>query len=66
MVGAWNSVDHTHKPLLVAAKLRQHRVDSVLLHVHVEQQWRPRHLVLVVSEAQSREPLWCAGRDSLL
>jgi hypothetical protein len=41
-------------------------VDDVLLHVHVEQQRRPRHLVLLVVEAQSREALWCAGRDIIL
>jgi hypothetical protein len=41
-------------------------VDGVLLHVHVEQQRRPRHPVLLVSEAQEREALRCAGRDSLL
>jgi hypothetical protein len=31
-------------------------VDGVLLHVHVEHQRHPRHLVVLVSEAQSREP----------
>jgi hypothetical protein len=41
-------------------------VDGELLHVHIKQQRRPHHLVLLVSEAQSREALWCAGRDSLL
>jgi hypothetical protein len=55
------STDH-----LVAAKLSQYPVDGVLLHVHVEQQQRPCHPVLLVAEAQSREALWCAGRDSLL
>jgi hypothetical protein len=39
-------------------------VDGVLLHVHVEQQRRPRHPVLLVVEAQSREALWCAGRTT--
>jgi hypothetical protein len=53
-------------PLLVAAQLPQHPVDGVLLHVHVEQQRRPRHPVVLASEAQRREPLWCASRDSLL
>jgi hypothetical protein len=41
-------------------------VNGVLLHVHVEQQRRPRHPVLLVAKVQSREDLWCAGRDSLL
>jgi hypothetical protein len=41
-------------------------VDDVLLHVHVKQQRRPRHPVLLVTEAQSREALWCTGRDSIL
>jgi hypothetical protein len=41
-------------------------VDGVLLHVHVEQQQRPCHPVLLVTEAQSREALWCVGHDSLL
>jgi hypothetical protein len=66
MVGARNSVHHRHGLLLVAAELPQHIVDGILLHVHVEQQRRPRHPVLLVPEAQSREALWCAGRDSLL
>jgi hypothetical protein len=52
MVGAWNSVHHRHMPLLVAAELPQHPVDGVLLHIHVEQQRRPRHPVLLVAEAQ--------------
>jgi hypothetical protein len=66
MVCARNSVHHRHMPLLVAAELPQYPVDDVLLHVHVEQQRWPRHPVLLVAEAQSREALWCAGRDSLL
>jgi hypothetical protein len=66
MVCARNSVHHRHRPLLLAVELPQYPVDGVLLHVHVEQQRRPRHLVLLVAEAQSREALWCAGRDSLL
>jgi hypothetical protein len=41
-------------------------VDGILLHVHIEQQRRPHHLVVPVSEAQTREPLWCAGRHNLL
>jgi hypothetical protein len=51
---------------VVAAKLPQHPVSSVLHHVHVEQQRRPRHPVLLVAEAQSREAQCCAGCDSLL
>jgi hypothetical protein len=46
--------------------LPQHPVDGVLLHVHVEQQRLPRHPVVLVSEAQRRESLWCAARDSPL
>jgi hypothetical protein len=42
------------------AELPQHPVDGVLLHVHVEQQRRPRHPVLLVAKAQSREP--CGAR----
>jgi hypothetical protein len=42
MVCARNSVHHRHRPLLVAADLPQYPVDGVLLHVHVEQQRRPR------------------------
>jgi hypothetical protein len=53
-------------PLLVAAELPQHHMDSVLLHVHVEQQRHPRHPVVLVSEAQRREALWCASHDNLL
>jgi hypothetical protein len=41
-------------------------MDGVLFHVHVKQQRRPRHPVLLVLKAQSREALWWAGRDSLL
>jgi hypothetical protein len=66
VVGAQSSVHHRHMPLLVAAELPQHPVDGVLLHVHVEQQRRPRHPVPVVSEAQRLEPLWCTGRNNLL
>jgi hypothetical protein len=55
MVGARNSVHHRHGLLLVAAELPQHVVDGILLHVHVEQQRRPRHPVLLVPKAQSRE-----------
>jgi hypothetical protein len=65
MVGARNSVHHRHMPHLVVAELPQHPVDGVLLHVHVEQQRRPRHPVLLVTKAQSREALWSTGRDSL-
>jgi hypothetical protein len=65
MVGTRNSVDHRHMPLLVAVELPQHPVDDVL-HVHVEQQRRPRHPVVLVLVAQRREPLWCASRDSLV
>jgi hypothetical protein len=38
-------------------------VDGVLLDVDVEDQSSPRHLVGLVSGAQGREPLWCAGSD---
>jgi hypothetical protein len=61
MVCARNNMHHRHMLLLVGAELPQYPVDSVLLHIHVEQQWRPRHPVLLVVEAQSREALWCAG-----
>jgi hypothetical protein len=57
-------VHHRHKPLLVAVELPQHPMDGVLLHVHVEQQRRPRYPILLVVEAQSREALWCAGRTT--
>jgi hypothetical protein len=66
MVGARNTEHHRHKPLLVAVELPQHPVDGILLHVHVEQQQRPRQLVLLVSEAQIQEPLRCVGHDRLL
>jgi hypothetical protein len=38
-------------------------VDGVLLDVDVEDQLSPRHPVGLVSGAQGREPLWCAGSD---
>jgi hypothetical protein len=38
-------------------------VDGVLLDVDVEDQSSPHHLVRLVSGAQGREPLWCAGSD---
>jgi hypothetical protein len=57
MVCARNSVHHRHRPLLVAVELSQYPVDGVLLHIHVEQQWRPHHPVLLVAEAQSREAM---------
>jgi hypothetical protein len=41
-------------------------VDDVLLHVHVKQQRRSRHPILLAAKAQIREAMWCAGRDSLL
>jgi hypothetical protein len=49
MVGVRNSVDHMHMSILVAAELPQHSV---------EQQRRPGHPVVLVSEAQRREPLY--------
>jgi hypothetical protein len=57
MVCTRNSVHHRHRPLLIAAELPQYPVDGVLLHVHVEQQRRPHHPVLLVAEAQSREAM---------
>jgi hypothetical protein len=38
-------------------------VDGVLLDVDAEDQSPPRHPVRLVSGAQGREPLWCAGSD---
>jgi hypothetical protein len=38
-------------------------VDGVLLDVDVKDQSLPRHPVGLVSGAQGREPLWCAGSD---
>jgi hypothetical protein len=52
--------------LLVEAELLHHPVDGVLLPVHVKHQRHLRLLVVLVSEAQRREALWCAGHDSLL
>jgi hypothetical protein len=39
-------------------------VDGVLLHVHVEHQRCLRHPLVLVSEAQRREALWCTGREA--
>jgi hypothetical protein len=36
---------------------------DVVLDVDVEDQSLPRHPVRLVSGAQGREPLWCAGSD---
>jgi hypothetical protein len=36
---------------------------GVVLDVDVEDQSLPRHPVRLVSGAQGREPLWCAGSD---
>jgi hypothetical protein len=66
MVGTGNSVHHRQRPFLLATELPQHHLDGVLLHIHIEQQRRPRHPVLLVTEAQSREAMWCAGRDNIL
>jgi hypothetical protein len=49
--------------LLEEAELPHHPVDGVHLGVDVEDQSSPRHLVCLVSVAQGREPLWCAGSD---
>jgi hypothetical protein len=48
---------------LEEVELPHHPVDSVLLDVDVEDQSLPRHPVRLVSGAQGREPLWCAGND---
>jgi hypothetical protein len=45
------------------AELPHHPVGGVLLDVDVEDQSSPRHPVRLVSGAQGREPLWCAGSD---
>jgi hypothetical protein len=52
MMGARNSVHHMLRSLLVAVELPQHPVDGVLLHVHVEHQRHPCHLVVLVSKPQ--------------
>jgi hypothetical protein len=39
------------------------RVDAILLDVDVEDQSLSRHPVRLVSGAQGRERLWCAGSD---
>jgi hypothetical protein len=39
-------------------------VDGVLLDIDVEDQSSPRQPVGLVSGAQGREPLWCAGSDN--
>jgi hypothetical protein len=49
--------------ILEGAELPHHPVDGVLLDVDVEDQSSPRHPVGLVSGAQGREPLWCAGSD---
>jgi hypothetical protein len=38
-------------------------VDDVLLNVDIEDKSSPRHPVRLVSGAQGREPLWCAGSE---
>jgi hypothetical protein len=48
---------------LEEAELPHHPVDGVLLDEDVEDQSSPRHPVRLVSGAQGREPLWCAGSD---
>jgi hypothetical protein len=49
--------------ILEEAELPYHPVDGVLLDVDVEDQSSPRQPVGLVSGAQGREPLWCAGSD---
>jgi hypothetical protein len=49
--------------ILEEAELPHHPVDGVLLDIDVEDQSSPRQLVFLVSGAQGREPLWCAGSD---
>jgi hypothetical protein len=48
---------------LEEAELPHHPVDGVLLDADVEDQSSPRHPVRLVSGAQGREPLWCAGSN---
>jgi hypothetical protein len=48
---------------LEEAELPHHPVDDVLLDVDVEDQSFLRQPVGLVSGAQGREPLWCAGGD---
>jgi hypothetical protein len=48
---------------LEEAELPHHPVDGVHLDVDVEDQSSPRQPVCLVSGAQGREPLWCAGSD---
>jgi hypothetical protein len=45
------------------AELPHHPVYDVLLDVDVEDRSSPRHRVRLVSGAQGREPMWCAGSD---
>jgi hypothetical protein len=46
------------------AELPHHPVDGVLLDVDVEDQSSSRQQVGLVSGAQGREPMWCAGGDN--
>jgi hypothetical protein len=48
---------------LEEAELPHHTVDGILLDVDVKDQLSPRHPVCLVSGAQGRESLWCAGSD---
>jgi hypothetical protein len=50
--------------LLEEAELPHHPMDGVLLDVDVEDQSSLRQPVGLVSGAQGREPLWCAGSDN--
>jgi hypothetical protein len=54
-IGYWRILEETELP--------HHPVDDVLLDIDVEDQLLPRQPVGLVSGAQGREPLWCAGSD---
>jgi hypothetical protein len=58
----WQTWRSRYWRLLEEAELPHHPVDDVLLDVDVEDQ-SSCHPVHLVSGAQEREPLWCAGSD---
>jgi hypothetical protein len=53
--GYWSSLEE--------AELPHHPVDGILLDVDIEDQSSSRQPVGLISGAQGREPLWCAGSD---
>jgi hypothetical protein len=64
MRARWQTWRSGYGRSLEEAELPHHPVDGLLLDLDVEDQSSPCQPVGLVSGAQGREPLWCAGSDN--